>query len=221
MWLLGIFYLILGIFIALYGVKLFPYIGASIVAIFTITVVCSLSLAWGWMDETWSMALCITAAFVLGILMGVIMRRNIWLLIAICGLVGGFFGGALIDATIVVSTGWDTVWFYWFISCLMGAIGCVVSCCFGKALVMVSTSGIGSYLFMRSWTLFFPGHYPSEAELMDGSNDFEYDGIFWVFVALFIVLWPLTFLYQRNFTKHHEELQEYEAGSNSNYAAMR
>ena len=188
MWLLGIFYLILGIFIALYGVKLFPYIGASIVAIFTITVVCSLSLAWGWMDETWSTALCITAAFILGILMGVIMRRNIWLLIAICGLVGGFFGGALIDAAIVVSSGWDTVWFYWFISCLMGAIGCVVSCCFGKALVMVSTSGIGSYLFMRSWTLFFPGHYPSEAELMDGSNDFEYDGIFWVFVALFIVL---------------------------------
>ena len=195
MWLLGIFYIILGIIIALYGVKLFPYIGASIVAIFTITVVCSLTLAFGWMDETWGCVLCIIAAIVLGVVLGMIMRRNIWLLIALCGLVGGFFTGAIIDSAIVVCSGWDAVWFYWFISCLMGAIGCLVSCCFGKALVMVSTSGIGSYLFMRSWTLFFPGHYPSEAELMDGTSDFEYDGIFWVFIALFVILWPLTFLY--------------------------
>jgi len=195
MWLLGIFYLIFGIIIALYGVKLFPYIGASVVAIFTISVVCSLTYAFGWMNELWACILIIIAAFALGIALGMVFRRNIWLLIALIGLVGGFFSGVMIDSVIVVCAQWETVWFYWFISCLMGAIGCLVSCCFGKAVVMVSTSGIGSYLFMRSWTLFFPGHYPSETELMDGNSDFDYDGIFWVFIGLFVVCWPLTFLY--------------------------
>ena len=220
MWLLGIFYLILGIIIALYGVKLFPYIGASIVAIFTITVVCSLTLAFGWMEETWGCVLCVIFAFVLGITIGIIMRRNIWLLIALTGLVGGFFAGALIDATITVLSGWHTVWFYWFISCLMGAIGCLVSCCWGKGLVMVSTSFIGSYLFMRSWTLFFPGHYPNEIELMEGTSDFDYDGIFWVFVALFAICWPLSFYHQRRYTKHHAELEEYDVGGQGSYQAV-
>merc|ERR1712223_1860522 len=171
------------------------------------------------MDKGWSCVLCFSAALVLGVVMGMIMRRNIWLLIALCGLVGGFFSGALIDATIVVSTGWDTVWFYWFISCLMGAIGCLVSCCFGKGLVMLPTSGVGSCLFMRSWTLFFPGHYPSEAELMDGNSVYDYDGIFWVFVAVFAVCWPLSMLYQYNFTKQHEELEEYGV-KKSDYTAV-
>ena len=195
MWLLGIFYLVFGFIIALYGVKLFPYIGASIIAIFTISVVCSLTLAFGWMGETWSCVLCVVAAFVLGIVSGMFMRRNIWLLIGLTGLIGGFFSGALIDSAIVASSDWNPVWFYWFISCLMGAIGCLLSCYFGKALVMVATSGIGSYLFMRSWTLFYPGHYPNESDLWDDNNDYEYDSIFWVFVAVFLVCWPLSMLY--------------------------
>jgi len=104
----------------------------------------------------------------------------------------------------------------------MGAIGCLVSCCFGKALVMVATSGIGSYLFMRSWTLFYPGHYPSEADLMDNTNDYEYDNIFWVFVGVFVVCWPLSMLYQYNFTTQHAELEEYGVGSkdHNNYTAV-
>merc|ERR1719183_3067721 len=162
------------------------------------------------MGETWSLALCICAAFILGITMGMIMRRNIWLLIALCGLVGGFFGGALIDAAIVVSSGWDTVWFYWFISCLMGAIGCLVSCCFGKALVMVSTSGIGSYLFMRSWTLFFPGHYPSEAELVDDYSSLELDYVFWIFIAVWLFCFGISATFQCKHDKTHEDLDDYK-----------
>ena len=162
LWLLGIVDLVFGFVIALWGVNLFPVLAASLVAIFTIGVTCSLTAAFGWMDTTWGTWLCIILAFTLGIVFGCITRRNIWLLIALTGLVGGFFSGAVIDSAIVASTGWNAVWFYWFMSCLMGAIGCILSCFFGKALVMITTSGIGSYLFMRAWTYFFPGHYPSE-----------------------------------------------------------
>ena len=220
MWLLGIIYLVLGFVIALWGVKLFPFIGASMVAIFTISVTCSLTLAFGWMDTTWGCTLCVIAAFTLGIVFGCIIRRNIWLLIALTGLIGGFFSGALIDSAIVASSGWDPVWFYWFISCLMGAIGCFLSCFFGKALVMIATSGIGSYLFMRSWTIFYPGHYPNEADLMEENYDYEYDSIFWVFIAVFVVCWPLSMLYQYNFTTQHAELEEYGVGSKDDYKVM-
>jgi len=220
MWLLGLIYLIVGFVIALWGVNLFPFIGASMVAIFTITVTCSLTEAFGWMDTTWGCTLCFILALTLGIVFGCVIRRNIWLLIALTGLIGGFFSGALIDSAIVASTEWNPVWFYWFISCLMGAIGCLLSCYFGKALVMVATSGIGSYLFMRSWTLFYPGHYPSEADLWDENNTYEYDNIFWVFVAVFVVCWPLSMLYQYNFTKQHAELEEYGVGSKTDYQTI-
>ena len=213
MWLLGVFYLILGIIIALYGVKLFPYIGASIVAIFTISVVCSLTLAFGWMEETWGCVLCIIFAFVLGIAIGMVMRRNIWLLIALTGLVGGFFTGVLIDSTIAVLSGWNTVWFYWIISCLMGAIGCLLSCCFGKGIVMVSTSGIGSYLFMRSWTLFFPGSYPSEESLIEskGADALEMDALFWMYVGIFIVSFIVSLTFQCNYSNKEKELDDHFA----------
>ena len=193
--LIGIFYLIFGIAIALFGANLFPYIGPAMVALFTTTVVYSLTLAFGWMDTKEGCVISISAAVVLGIAVGSIIRRYIWLSIALTGLIAGFFSGTLIDAVIVVSSGWDPIWFYWLLSSTMGAIGCLAACFYDKELIMVSTAGVGSYLFMRSWTLFFPGHYPSEAELMSYSDFDAYDSYFWVFIAVFAICWPLSVIY--------------------------
>ena len=127
MWLVGFFYLIFGIVIALFGINLFPYIGPLMVALFTIGVVCLLTLTFGWMATTWSCVLCILTAIAFGSVGGFIARRNIWLLIAFTGLIGGYFSGALINSAIAASSGWDPDWFYWVISCSMGAIGCLMA----------------------------------------------------------------------------------------------
>ena len=209
MWVLGIVYIIIGPIFGLFGAQLFPYIGASIVAIFVIGTVFTLAAAFGWMTATWAFWVWLFAALAVGILAGCIVRRNMWALIGLMGLVGGFFGGVVLFSAINAASGWDAVWGYWVISIICGAIGCWAACNFGKFVVILSTSGIGSYLFMRSWTLFFPGHYPTEAEMMDGYDN-SYDGIFWLFIGIFAVSWVGSYIFQTKFTHHHEELDEWE-----------
>lgn len=77
-------------------------------------------------------------------------------------------------------------------------------------LVIIATSMVGSYLFMRSWTLFFPGHYPSESELVSskGEDYLEMDSIFWVFIGLFAVSFAFSLVYQCKYAKRHQELED-------------
>ena len=95
-------------------------------------------------------------------------------MLGLLGLVGGFFSGSFLFAMISGVTGgaWDAEWGYWFLSCITGVAGLVLAFRYGIPLVQASTALIGSYLFMRSWTLFFPGDYPSEAELVKFSMVF-------------------------------------------------
>ena len=209
MWVMGIVYIIVGPIFALFGAQLFPYIGASIVALFVIGTVSTLCLAFGWMNVTWAMVVCFIVAIALGVLAGCIVRRNMWALVGLMGLVAGFFGGMMLFAAINAASGWDAAWGYWVISCVCGAIGCWAACHFGKTIVILSTSMVGSYLFMRSWTLFFPGHWPNESDMMDGGVS-DYDGIFWLFVGVFAVSWIGSFIFQTKFTHHHDELDEWE-----------
>lgn len=48
-WAIGILYLIIGPILALFGAAWFPYVTAALVAVFTMGLICSLSLAAGWM----------------------------------------------------------------------------------------------------------------------------------------------------------------------------
>ena len=74
---------------------------------------------------------------------------------------------------------------------------------------MLSTSGIGSYLFMRAWTLLFPGHYPTEADMMDGVDYMDYGGIFWLFMAIFALSWVGFYFFQSK-GPHQKELTEWD-----------
>lgn len=212
-WAIGILYLVVGPLLALFGQKWFPYVTAALVAIFVIGIICSLSLAFGWMASTVGTVVVLVVALILGVLAGILVRRNIRLMVALLGGVAGFFSGALIFALIASSTGWTAVWGYWLVCSLMAAIGVVVAFYFGLTVVMLSTAFVGSYLFMRAWTLFFPGHYPSEAELMNNAANLELDAIFWVFVGVFAVSFIGSIFYQRKFSEVHAELDdEYKSG---------
>lgn len=208
-WAIGIIYIIAGPLIGLFGAAWFPYVVASLVAIFTMGIVLGLSLAFGWMTTTVGTVVTFIVAIIAGVVLGILIRRNIWCMIGLVGMIAGFFSGSLVYALICGMSGWEAVWGFWVISVIMAAVGCVAACYLGKTVVQLSTSLTGAYLFMRSWTLFFPGNYPSEAELVDG-KDLDLGGIFWVFIAVWIVGFVLCWVFQCKHNKSHDDLDNYE-----------
>ena len=211
-WAIGMLYLIVGPLVALFGLQFFPLVTAGVTALFVMIVVIYVSMAAGWMASTGAtVAICVVAVN-LGILGGCVVKRYIWLMVGMLGLVGGFFAGGLIYAIIYGCTGWKEVWGFWLISCSLAVIGSWASCTSGATVVLVSTALIGSYLFMRSWTMFFPGHYPSESAIADGAVEEEelyVDPVFWAFIGVFLacLLGSTCFQYQRG--HDHEDLYDY------------
>lgn len=58
----------------------------------------------------------------------------------------------------------------------------------GEWLVLLSTSFIGSYFFMRGWTFYF-GHYPNEMSVFSQiaqDDDIVLEWQFWVYYLVFI-----------------------------------
>ena len=208
-WAIGIMYIVLGPILAFFGAAWFPYVTASLVAVFIIGAVCSISLAAGWMATSTGTAIVFVVALILGIVAGMLVRRHIWVMVGLLGLIGGFFCGALIFALIAGMSSWAAIWFYWTISCTMAVVGCLAACKMGKSVVILSTALVGSYLFMRAWTLFFPGHYPSEVELMENPDELEFDGIFWLFITIFAFSFAISTVFQCKRDESHEDL-DYE-----------
>ena len=76
---------------------------------------------------------------------------------------------------------------------------------------MLSTSFVGSYLFMRSWTLFFPGYYPSEAEIIEADFEITNVGIFWTFIGVFVISFIVSVIFQTKRKEHtHADLDSYQ-----------
>ncbi len=171
----------------------------------------SLCFAFGWMANSTGTIIVLVVAVILGVVAGILIRRNIWIMVSLLGLVGGFFFGSLVFAIIFSFTGWSAVWGFWVISCAMAAIGCVLSCYLGKTVVLLGTSLVGSYLFMRSWTLFFPGNYPSEAEIISGEFELSSAGIFWTFIGVFAISFIVSVIFQVKRSHHiHVDLDDYK-----------
>jgi len=183
-WAVGVIYLIIGPLIALRGLKWFPYITATVTALFTMGVVAAFSMTLGFTNTEGGAWGTLGVAFVLGLLAAFLIYRAFWIMIAVLGLVGGFFGGTLLFSLIVAMSGWSEIWAFWVIAVLCAVAGCFVAYKTGKGVVLILTSLIGSFFFMRAWTLFFPGHWPSEAEIMNGAVD-DMGWQFWTFVGVF------------------------------------
>jgi len=210
-WVIGIIYVVVGPPIALFGTQLFPYVAATIICIFTLAIFVSMALAFGWMNTVGGSIGCLAAGLVLGVIAAVLMKRHVWLLVALLGGVGGFFGGALIFSIIAAASGWTAVWGWWVICCSMAVIGVVLGYKLGAPIVLLTTSFVGSYLFMRAWTLFFPGHYPSESEIMNNPEDLDVDAIFWVFVGVLAACFLGSVCYQTKRGQVHEDLDYVKA----------
>ena len=123
-------------------------------------------MSFGWCATTGgAIGVSLTILF-LGILAGVLVKKNIGLMIGLLGLIAGFFLGSFFFTFIASASGWEDAWGYYLICSIFAAMGCIVAWRHGVSMVMVATALVGSYLFMRSWTLFFPGNWPSEIQIV-------------------------------------------------------
>jgi len=210
-WCIGIIYVVFGPIIALFGQQLFPIVCAALVAIFILGLVVSISLAFGWMVSTTGTIVVLVVGLLLGVIAGALIKRHIWLMVSLLGLIGGFFLGALVFSMIAAASGWSAVWGWWVINIAMAIIGAITAYKLGSPVVLLGTSFIGSYLFMRAWTLFFPGHYPSESEIMSNPEELELDSIFWVFVGVFAFCFLTSACVQSKRAVVHEDLDKYSS----------
>ena len=212
-WAIGIIYVVFGPLIAFFGGKWFPYITSTLVGLFTVTVLCQVSLNAGWMVTMGGSIATIVVAVLLGVVAACIVVRMTWLMLCLLGMVAGFFGGSFLFALISGMTGgmWNEVWGYWVLAVGCAVVGGVLSLYLGLPLVMTCTSLVGSYLFMRSWTLFFPGSYPSEEALIasKGQEALEMDGLFWMYVGIFFVTFMVSLTFQCKYAEHHKSLTDH------------
>jgi hypothetical protein len=208
-WVIGIIYCVVGPLIAFFGTQMFPIVCAILIAVFVLGLIVSISLAFGWMVTTGGCIAVLCVGAVCGILAGVLIKRHIWLMVALLGAIGGFFGGALIFSLVCAASGWNAVWGWWVFTIVFAMIGMFAAYKLGAPVVLLTTSFVGSYLFMRSWTLFFPGHYPSEAEIMSNPEELDVDGIFWVFIGVFAVSFVASTCVQVKRGQVHEDLDDY------------
>ena len=192
-WLIGIIYLIVGPLIALFGTAWFPQITACLVSVFVFSTGLTMCMDFGWCATTGGAIGSSIAIVTLALLAGVLVRKNIFAMIGLLGLVAGFYIGAFIFTIIAGASSWEAAWGYWFFACTFAIAGTLMACKFGVPIVMTCTALVGSYLFMRAWTLFFPGYYPSESQIVsaaghkhDGQDDFQMTGMFWLFIAIFV-----------------------------------
>ena len=207
-WFLGIMYLIVGPLLGLFGVQWFPYVTAILVAFFVFGLCVSLGLAFDWMVTTGGLIAVLVVGAILGTLLGIFIKRKIWIMVALLGMVAGFFSGTLIFALIASASGWTAAWGWWVISIIMAIVGTLLAYGLGRPVVLTATSFVGSYLFVRAWTLFFPGHWPSEAQLMSDYDSVETDSIFWVFVSLLIISIIGSICFQTKRGKVHKDLDD-------------
>ena len=138
-----------------------------------------------------------------------IVKKNIWLLVGLTGILAGFSLGYLTFAIAVKAAGSgsiqsQTALYIW---CVVFAIfGGILCCSFGRQVVLYGTSLLGSYLFMHGWALLFGG-LPDEASMiarLANHDRIKLKGEFMLYLVVFVGLFVFSSLIQKTGLEHEE-----------------
>ena len=207
-WTAAIVGIILGAVFATLGKRWFPFIGATLAALGVLFTAVSVSQALQWTDTVLGLMLTLLLSMALAIVIGSLVRRDIWLLVGVTGVLGGFSVGVVIES-LLLAVHFDSFIGYLIIVGLCGFIGGLLSFKFGGKVILFGTSFIGSYMFIRGWSLIFGG-WPSEHEVWTSlreGEEVELEWPFYVYFTIFLVLFGLTSWWQYQKEKHHEDVQ--------------
>ena len=222
-WFPGAVMVVLGPIIALCGKRFFPWVAATLGALAAIDSVIVLFFESGLVTTWWATVLVCLLALATGILVGVLLRRQIRIaVIAVGAIAGGMLGAYLFEVVFAI----------WNIESSLGLVATGLVFAIGGGflanaqrclIVIFGTSFIGSYMFMRGWTFFFGG-YPSEQELFamwNSGEPVELDSKFWIYMAVLGITFAFTSFWQHGKDlEHHAEVEALEVEKEDEYTRV-
>jgi len=188
-WIIGITFIIVGPIIGMVGKRWFPWVVAIFAAFCSWALFCLLFLVFGWMGSSAGFWICSIVSICLSVLVAWLVKKAIWFEVGLLGVLGGFFLATWVYSLIVAASSWDSVAFYWCLTIPVMIVCGVLSWKYARMVVMVTTSGIGAYMFCRGLSYLFGG-WPSDAAMFSSNVDYlEFGWSFWLYWCLTICLW--------------------------------
>jgi len=212
-WALAIFLLIVGPVIAIFGKKWFPHIAGIVACLTVMDLIVVFAAHMGWLATSWSPWVVLVVAILIGMIVGGIIAKAVWFAVGLVGIVAGCCLGLFLFGIMAASTNhaenWEMIVFAVLGSIIIG----ILAFKWGKEIVILCTSFIGSYMFMRGWTFIFEG-YPSEGEIwsdIQEGHELEITATFWIFFAVWLVSFVISTVIQFKIMDDHDDLKGHYA----------
>lgn len=187
-WLWGAILIVMGFFLGMFGQKLFS------ATLFIIGTLVTVSLIWllfystflsdsteGWVG--WVVLVC---SILLGLVGGYVLYKCQRLGATIIGAWGGFLLGIVFNTTVLWAASSEVA--FWIISISFALIAAALAFVFYYHAVILSTSFVGSYFFVRGISL-YAGGFPNEWALIEQIKSGAIDHIsYWFYLYLFFII---------------------------------
>lgn len=191
-WLVGVLLICAGIFVGMYGIRYFTKVLYGVVFLISLMFLLVLCSVFGLMNTTLWFFISLFASIAGASALAWVATREWALGIAffLLGGAGGFFIGIMIYSAILTIVGSGPAWAMIAVAIVFAIMGAVLALKNAKMIVVLSTSLIGSYWFMKGLS-YFIGGYPNEAEIYSAlANDLSLEGyltnMFWMYLAILI-----------------------------------
>ena len=207
-YILGPVAIILGLILGLAGLRFFKYTLFTLGFLVAFSICISLIPYCFAMNDYFSNQQKLIT-FVISIVVGVIIGG----LSVFCAKLGIFLLGACLGVTgftlVYISVLFGIPEMYYYLGCLVCAIICaVLAFRLFDHMVILSTSIIGSFLFIRGSSVFIGG-FPNVFVLYNMiESGIGFDSTFYAYLAGIIILSILSFLYQEKYRKDNKETYE-------------
>jgi hypothetical protein len=197
-WLFGIIMILGGPIIAFYGRRFFPWVIASIVFISTLLITLVICQLIGLFSGTVGIAVSLVVAVTLSVVTSRLAMKTVWISVSLLGLIGGFIMGCLIYTVYIAAIGSGNVYLMLLVAITCSIAGGYLSLKFQSKFVLLFTSFIGAYVFVKGFC-YFIGGFPSIITIMFALFSTKtVDGLtaaFWLYFAVMICVFSGGFVY--------------------------
>ena len=191
--------LILGPLLCLFGNAYFPFIGACLGGGAMIDIILLFSAFQGWMETETNVYICLTIAIIAGILFGIIIGKNIKVVLVLNSLVFGLVFGMFLYGLIAYFFEYYQWWALVAISLTTMILGGVIACKHATGLVIAGTAFLGAWLFTSGLTSIVEEDFMTEIELakkLHNGEPIDFDQNMWFFLIYFVVVMLFSLAWQ-------------------------
>ena len=199
-WVIGTCTILLGLFIGLFGLRFLRPIAGILIALTIFSGSILFSSMFGYFDTVKGIIITLSVGLVAAILLGVITLFAIWLAIGVLGVLGGFFLGALIYELTLMQFDFVHAWGFMTLAIIGVITGLVLSCKYGREVILLSTSLCGGLGVMRGTCYFFTVRFPSIKEIVksiqDNEREYTISWQFWLYASEWLVFFAIFTVFQ-------------------------